>query len=372
MRRSARVFWALGFAAITTAGVLLAVFAILGDVAHGDLHTARQRFAEEMTGAWGAFVLLPLIGVAHRRFPLSRARIGRWLLPHAGMLLVYSALHTAVLALVHGSVFPVLGVPSDPYTAALGARTGQELMHDILAYGVFLAAATLWDWAAALRDRELRAAQLEAALVDAQLQALRMQLQPHFLFNALNTISSVMYDDPRAADQMIEHLGALLRGSLAAAPAHEVTLAEELHTVGRYAALMQARFDDRLELHLDVPAEAEAACVPALLLQPLLENVMRHGLAVSGQPVRIDIRARVGGGKLALEVTDNGPGSAGAGATRSTGIGLHNTRERLRLLYGDRAELWAGDRAEGGFCVRLAIPAGAAEAAGATEATEAR
>jgi LytS/YehU family sensor histidine kinase len=250
----------------------------------------------------------------------------------------------------------LIGVPSDPYTPALGPRTGQELAHDIIAYGVFLAAATLWDWAATLRDRELRAAQLEAALIDARLQALRMQLQPHFLFNTLHTISSVMYDDPRSADQMIEHLGELLRSSLQQAPAHEVTLTEELHMLGHYAALMQARFDDRLELCVDVDAKARASRVPVLLLQPLLENVMRHGVAVSQQPVRVDIRARIIDGKLALEVVDDGPGSIGGGATRSTGIGLYNTRERLRLLYREHAEFTAGDRAEGGFCVRLSIP----------------
>jgi two-component system, LytTR family, sensor kinase len=356
MRRSARLFWILGFVAITTSGILLSCYAILGDVARGELGTTRERFAQEMTGAWGAFVLLPLIALTYRRFPLSRVRVARWLLPHLGMLLVYSALHTALLALVHGSVFPLLGVPSDPFTPALGSRTGQELTHDIIAYGVFLAAATLWDWAQALRDRELRAAQLEAALVDARLQALRMQLQPHFLFNTLHTISSVMYDDPRSADQMIEHLGELLRGSLQQTPVHEVTLTEELHTLGRYAALMQARFGDRLQLCVDVDPTAGAAHVPVLLLQPLLENVMRHGVAVSQQPIRVDIRARIVDGKLTLEVADDGPGSLAGAATRSTGIGLHNTRERLRLLYSEHAELAAGDRAEGGFSVRLSIP----------------
>jgi signal transduction histidine kinase len=356
MRRPPRWFWPLAFVLFCTAAALLFGYRLFEDLAGGRTHTAPRRLAEELVGALAAFALMPAVAAVARRFPLDRARWPRALPAHLVALLLYSAAHTLLLALAHGGLFPLLGLPADSYAPALAARAAQELSHDIIAYAAFVGLLITVDVARTRRERDLRHAQLERALVDAQLRTLRLQLQPHFLFNALNTISEAIYDDPRAADAMIGHLSELLRLALRTAPTQEVSLADELAALARYTAIMQARFGDRLRVRLDVAADTERALVPSLLLQPLVENVIRHA-AVSGHPLEIDVRARLAGGSLVLEVADNGPGVDPGEDVLASGLGLASSAERLRLLYRGEADLEARNRDEGGFRVRMRLPA---------------
>jgi LytS/YehU family sensor histidine kinase len=206
------------------------------------------------------------------------------------------------------------------------------------------------------RERELRLARVQTSLARAHLDNLRLQLQPHFLFNALNTISATMYRDPKLADDLLQDLADLLRASLRTVRSDEVSLRHELEVLDHYVALQKARFGDALRVTIEVDDDAKDARVPSLLLQPLVENAVRHGNAARLGAGAIAIRAaREGDGRLRLEVEDDGPGATPQELDKG-GVGLSSTRARLQLLYGD-AQSFAAERVpDGGFCVRIVLP----------------
>jgi signal transduction histidine kinase len=183
------------------------------------------------------------------------------------------------------------------------------------------------------RARELAAAQLETALSDARLQLLKMQLQPHFLFNTLNTIAEMMHDDPQQAERMIAGLGVLLRETLDAGGGDMTPLRRELALLDRYVAIQQVRFGDRLRVTVRVDQAACDALVPSLILQPLVENAIKHGLAARVDAGRIVLTAQRDASDLVLRIEDDGPGFH---ADSGEGVGLANTRGRLQALFGER------------------------------------
>jgi two-component system, LytTR family, sensor kinase len=195
--------------------------------------------------------------------------------------------------------------------------------------------------------------QLEARLADTRLQLLGMQLQPHFLFNTLNTIAEMVHEDPDKADAMIGGLSDLLRRTLELGPSQEVTLDEELALVERYLDIQRARFGDRLRVHVHADAASRATSVPALLLQPLVENAIRHGLALRRDAGRIDIDARSGADTVSIVVVDDGSGDGAGGPERR---GLGNTRARLHAVYGGAASLDLTHEAGRGTRVEVRIP----------------
>ena len=197
-------------------------------------------------------------------------------------------------------------------------------------------AITARKYQADIKNRHTRLEELEQLLDKARLDALRTQLHPHFLFNALNAISAHVERDPRTARWMLERLGSLLHMSLEHAREQEMPLERELEFITCYIDLQKVRFDNRLSLITDVEADAMPALVPSLILQPLVENAVRHGLASGSAAGQIEIRARRDGGSLRLTVKDDGPGlPADWNPEHGFGVGLSNTRERLERLYGD-------------------------------------
>jgi signal transduction histidine kinase len=203
------------------------------------------------------------------------------------------------------------------------------------------------------RERETHAARLAAQLADARLSALRMQIQPHFLLNTLNAVTVIVRDrDNATATRMLEQLGDLLRRVVRSDRPPLIPLREELDFLRQYLAIEQVRFSDRLRTAIDVPAALEDALVPEFILQPLVENALRHGLARSLDVTRVTISAAVDGDALQLRVTDNGPGVAGA----TPGLGLTNTRERLATLYGERGILVLADAPGGGTQAEVRLP----------------
>jgi sensor histidine kinase YesM len=207
------------------------------------------------------------------------------------------------------------------------------------------------------RDRELRESQLETHLVEAQLQALQRQLQPHFLFNTLNTISALMHRDLDAADDMIAKLSDLLRLSLQNVGVQEVTLKQELDFLSKYLEIEQTRFRDRLTVVFDIQPDTLDALVPNLVLQPLVENSIKHGIGPRATPGQIAIRSTRVGSMLELEVRDNGVGLSAARLTDfNRGIGLGNTRSRLQHLYGQSHRFEFRQPPGGGLSVLIAIP----------------
>ncbi|MEO8191696.1 MAG: histidine kinase [Acidobacteriota bacterium] len=206
-----------------------------------------------------------------------------------------------------------------------------------------------WAW-----DYAGRAARLKASLAQARLDALKSQLNPHFLFNTLNSISSLMYTDIEAADRMMARLSELLRSTIHNNGAQEVTLREELEFVGRYLEIEKIRFEERLRISLGVEEEALDGLVPTFSLQPLVENALKHGIAPLERGSSLEIAGRRVDGYLVVRISDGGVGAPAAPLRE--GVGLANTRSRLEHLYGAAATLRTGNADGGGFFVQLDIP----------------
>jgi sensor histidine kinase YesM len=238
-----------------------------------------------------------------------------------------------------------------PFVTSLLYRFDSRL----LAYLCIVTVSQAARYALLYREREVRAAELEAQLARAELQLLKMQLQPHFLFNALNTIAEMAHNDPNNADRLIARLGHLLRLSLEQAGHQVVPLRQELKILEAYLEIEQTRFQDRLVVRTDVPVEALDAGVPALLLQPLVENAIRHGTSPSTGRGRIEIRGSREGDKLRIAIRDSGPGFPPDGPSRE-GLGLRNTRQRLRQLYGVEQAFLLGNDPSGGAVVTILLP----------------
>lgn len=302
---------------------------------------------------WYAWALLtPLVLLLARRFPLNqppRWRNAAWLT--LGCLGVFS-LHIAVQ--VATMFLPVYRHLHETFAEMVQYHFAISI-HLNLAVCVALVA--VWhagDYYHKFRQREVRAAQLESQLATAQVQALKMQIQPHFLFNTLHAIATLMYRDVRAADRMLSQLSDLLRTSIDRTHEQQVTLSEEVAFVEQYLRIEQARFEDRLTVDVAIAPDVEDLLVPSFVLQPFVENAIKHGLAPRSGPGHVAIRAWAEEGQLRLQVQDDGPGIHGTGVF-SKGVGLANTRARLDYLYGDAYRLHLRD-ARPGLLVDLSLP----------------
>lgn len=228
-----------------------------------------------------------------------------------------------------------------------------EISNATFTYWAIVGLIYAFDYYRKYREHQLKAAQLATQLAQAQLQALKMQLQPHFLFNTLHAISSLMHRDVEAADKMLAQLSDLLRLTLKNAGAQEVTLRQELEFLERYLEIEQTRLGDRLQVRQEIAPETLDAHVPNLILQPLVENAIRHGIAVRAAAGLIELRAIQLKGALQLQVRDDGPGLP---AQLKEGVGLANTRARLQQMYGAAQRFELLNKAGGGLTVRLTLP----------------
>jgi LytS/YehU family sensor histidine kinase len=271
-------------------------------------------------------------------------------------MVVYSAAHTVMNALSRHLLFPLAGLGQYDY-GILALRFPMEFFNDIASYWMWVLLLHLFYHYRESRDREVRTAQLESELTRAQLANLRAQLQPHFLFNTLNAISSHMYQDPSRADRMMTQLSDLLRKTFTSATQQKVILNEELEILRLYFAIMKGRFEERLEVVVHVDPECERALVPSMILQPLAENAIRHGTSRQSDVGRIDVSVRRNGGTLELAIADNGPGIDGdLESVCDRGLGIKNTVERLRRMYGETQAFELTNGAHGGATVLVKIP----------------
>jgi two-component system LytT family sensor kinase len=283
-----------------------------------------------------------------------RVPIGRRALPVA---LGIHAAASVSLAVLKVTLWMLLAratdwLPVAPFTALLlGQFHGA-----VFAYWVILGPCLALQYYRQYRERELRAAQLEARLSQAQLEVLKIQLHPHFLFNTLHAIASLTAEDPAAATRMIAQLSELLRCSLRRIGTQEVALHEELEVVRLYAGIQLARFEDRLVVEYQVEPDTLTALVPSLLLQPLVENAIRHGIAPRREGGRVIVGARRDDRRLRLWVADDGPGLSTGQPVTGSGLGLENTRARLAHLYGRDQSLELRNRVAGGLEVSLTFP----------------
>ncbi|HEV2207144.1 MAG TPA: histidine kinase [Verrucomicrobiae bacterium] len=203
-------------------------------------------------------------------------------------------------------------------------------------------------------ERALQASELNSRLTEAKLQALRTQLHPHFLFNTLNAISTLIHKDPHAADEMLANLSELLRATLDTSQ-QEITLRQELSFLDRYLEIQLARFGDRLRVEKEIDTTALEGLVPTLILQPLVENAIRHGIEPQSGTGRLSIRAHRAGANLEIDVEDNGPGFRNDSVPQE-GIGLANTRARLQELYANDARLVLKTKTDSGCSVEIILP----------------
>jgi two-component system, LytTR family, sensor kinase len=293
------------------------------------------------------------------RFPVEGRRWWRRLALHLLFATLFVFAISGAFQIIYHFLF--VNAPDKPYHAT---ATLQWIVYNSSenygVYGLILLFNQVLRYYRRLREGELRASQLETQLTQAQLQALKMQLQPHFLFNTLHSISALVHRDPETADHMIARLGDFLRLTLENSGAQEVSLQKELDFLRCYLDIERLRFQDRLTTSLDVEPRALDTPVPNLILQPIVENALRHGLARRASPGHVEISAKREDGALRIQVRDNGPGLSAItrpnGKVRE-GLGLSNTRARLAQLYGAAHRFELSNAPGGGLVVTLEIPA---------------
>ncbi len=235
-------------------------------------------------------------------------------------------------------------------------RLSSLALQDLPRYFVTVAVAQIVLYYGTLRAREEESIKLEGKLAQAQLQTLRAQMEPHFLFNALNSIATLARKDPPSAERMTMQLAHLLRRSLDTRSCQKIPLQEELDFLQNYIDIQQARFHDRLTVHMSVDPSVLSTSVPSMILQPLVENAIQHGIANSAAPGELRITALNVNGCLEIEVADNGAGLINGTSPERYGFGLGNTRTRLRQIYGDHHQFRIEGAETGGCKVKLVLP----------------
>jgi len=308
-------------------------------------------------GDWYVWAVLSIFIVRFaRRLPPESGLSWRIGLYHLGMAIVCSLAFVVLrsfVAQVHGwavaepvefgEVFRPLLVKTFPF--------------NLLIYGVIVSVSHAIDYYRKYHERTVQALELEKHLTEARLQSLLRQLKPHFLFNSLNGIASLMYSDVAAADRMLVRLSELLRLAMSQTGAPTMALREELAFLEKYLEIERIRFRDRLTVRMQIDSAVLEARVPSLVLQPIAENAIRHGIEPHARPGVIEVRAARAGDELVLTVSDNGAGlPPGATAFAREGIGISNTRARLAEIYGARHRFELGNQPAGGLRVTISVP----------------
>jgi two-component system, LytTR family, sensor kinase len=343
--------FAISFGIWTVIGVLDGFYNYGGLKARGEIAGTYGIFRDALGFHWlWAVFTLPIFWFT-RRFPVRKPNLWLSVLAHLGFFLAISLLYAAAAELLGLWVQPVVAqtfhLPRILYrwiTAGFGY---------LWVYVVLVGAWHLGDFYHKYKDRETRAARLQAELATAQLEVLRAQIHPHFLFNTLNSISALMQEDVQAADDMLADLSFMLRASLEASTTQEIDLESEIDLLATYLRIQKRRFEDRLAVDIQVEETLFEARVPCLLLQPFVENSIRHGIVPQSRPGRVEITASRRDDQLVLQIADDG---LGLPARYQEGIGLTNTRARLKHLYGERQSVTLTNRQGGGAVAVITLP----------------
>ena len=322
----------------------------------------RSSILSSLAQWWSWGIVAPLIIAVDQRLPFTGKQLGKRALAHAAGSLLF----TAAYLLIFTTIRAAMGVV--PWSVLqLSQLFGMGMLGwylwSLLIYWMILGVLQAYRYYERYLSSELRLERMERSFTEARLNALRMQLDPHFLFNALNTISSHVEHDPKLTRRMIEHLGDLLRMSLETKDRLEVPLSEEMALLDHYLAIQKIRFGNKLRIEIEVAPEVKYASVPSLIIQPLVENAIRHGISHRAVGGMVRVTAERADGRLEIRVQDDGVGlPAGWTAEASGGVGLAVTRERIAGLYpnGD-SRFDITNRAEGGTEVAISLPLKVAE-----------
>jgi two-component system, LytTR family, sensor kinase len=339
--------------ALTATVSLVAIFSVQNWAQSNDgsftLSLVRQ------TVVWGLWlVMLPLVLRSARKRPVVDTPRGPWIASLFWVGLSFAAVHGALSGLVRWTI----GIAAYPdLIDAMLANVLAQMGRNFITYVMIVAAYQAILYHHAVRERDQRAARLEIDLSAARLDSLEGRLRPHFLFNTLNAIAALIREDPAKAERLVGQLSDLLRASLRADPARTVALSEELMLVGQYLEIERTRFEDRLTTSIDATEEARAALVPHLILQPLVENAIRHGIGPRGAAGRVTVGAARVDDRLQIVVEDNGVGMGNSpDDLKGSGIGLGGVRSRLAFLYGAAQRVDVSQVIPTGTRVLLEIP----------------
>jgi two-component system LytT family sensor kinase len=350
--------WGIAFVAATAIGLVFGAQAVVASLVRDREPDVAATLALQLVPWYGWALLVPFIVRLCERVPIRAERWGRGAALYAGAAALLTLAHTALIAP------PTVWIGDPPWDRrplwiAFEHLVLNRAAVDLLSVCLLVAVCYALLYHRGLRARELAASTLSAQLAEAELHALKMQVQPHFLFNTLNAIAAHVRDEPEVAEAMVERLSELLRLVLHRGREHEATLGSELELVGHYLAIHEVRYGGRLAVRLSVPAKLEGAMLPSMLLQPLVENAVAYGVARHSGPAWITVTASSEGEEDARALVLRIGNSRGSGAARAggdgSGIGLSNTRARLRQMYGDagRLELVPED---GAFHVVVTVP----------------
>jgi len=362
LRRLTRILFAVVW---LVPGVLAAVqLTVIGDASGTHYGFARalvwQGAAWLLWSIWSQLIL-SLVD----RVRLGAGRMWTWFGVHLAATVAICAINLLALAWLDHA-FGTLGQVTS-YAFAIRLVVVNHLDVQVVLYWAVLGAAYMVEFVRRYRERDRAAAELEQKLALTQLDALRMQLNPHFLFNALNSVTELMEEDVRTAQRTLTRVADLLRLSLRSAASSTIPLWQEIELVELYLHIARVRYGTGLDVDIDVDSSAVDIAVPSFLLQPLVENALKHGLAPGHPDQSIDVRATRSGNTLVLVVEDNGKGLDGLITTSGRflaaqpsidglGIGLTNTRSRLTMLYGDRYAFLMSNHASGGCRVEIRLP----------------
>lgn len=351
MLRLGRARWVLAFLGWTLIGVFYSIHTGPGE------YSDSLKFSLAQWYTWG--VLTPVIMAVDRRLPAARDAILRRALFHVPLSLLFTALYTYAFE----GACDVMGLPNNfafslrPLQVALGGGFHWNYLVYWLIAGMYAA----YDYAKVSRERQVRTAELERLFAESRLNTLRSQLHPHFLFNTLNAISAHVENNPRVARRMLDQLGGLLRLSLKHADEQQIPLQKELAFLDQYLALQKVRFEDRLDVEMSIEPVTLTCLVPTFVLQPLVENAIKHGITSRTARGLVRISAWCENSTLRLQVTNDGPGLPdGWHLETHQGVGLSNTMERLEHLYGSSHHIAIENRTEGGVAVNVGLPMHAA------------
>ena len=310
-------------------------------------------------------LMMPAIVWATRRFPLEAGRRVRAIAVHLAGALLFSGAHLIGLLAVRFLLWENGGKhPQATWAQYFQRRSFEQFDWSLMVYAVIVGVSHAVAYYHELQERKLKASQLETRLIEARLKTLEAELHPHFLFNTLHAISTLVHRDPESADRMISRLSDLLRITFDRSGEPKVSLKEEIDFLQKYLDIEQTRFQDRLSVHVQVDPDALDGEVPRMILQPIVENAIKHGIAGRSGGDNVQITAGKQGDRLWMQVHDNGGGlQVGTLKALRTGVGLSNTRARLDCLYGRHYRLEFSDK-RGGLSVLIEIPFQRVTAAG--------
>ena len=349
------IIWSIVFLFYTLLAFMNFTRFVTSELAVGRPGKIQFYFIMETTGAYTSFLLVPIAVWFIRKVPIKHNNLRTRIPIHLFATMVLGASHTMMMYVSRLLIFWVANLGTYDYGRIL-IRFPMEYTHQFFTYWVIFGIVLFFKFVREKQEEKLRTSRLEEQLTKARLQALQMQLHPHFLFNTLNMISSTMYEDLKAADKMMANLSDLLRITLNSASSREHTLEKEMDIIHFYIEIMRARFQDKLTVKFNMGSDTLEALVPAFILQPVVENSIKFSME-SLKQADVEISSERENDRLIISIQDNGPGIAGnIDQIMKKGVGLSNTVERLEGLYGTNYNFLLQNLNEGGLQVMMEIP----------------